>query len=124
MAHDESCSVSDEDVRLYLGAIHDVWGTIKPSSLEIVGFTTKISKHFKFEHGDSLEGINFRGHGGTKIFPVMEHFKDKKLEVLVIFTDMEFEYPTKEPPYPVIWICVGNKNAKAPAFGTMIHVSH
>ncbi len=124
MAHDESCSVSDEDVRLYLGAIHDVWETMKPSSLEIVGFTTQISKKFKFNHGDSLDGINFRGHGGTCIFPVMDHFKDKELEVLVVFTDMEFQYPDVEPPYPVIWICVGNKNARPPKFGTMIHVSH
>ncbi|QFR59835.1 hypothetical protein VOWphi5012_051 [Vibrio phage phi50-12] len=122
MAHDESCSVSDDDVRLYLGAIHAVWNQMKPSQLDIVGFTTNISSQFKFKAGESLDKINFRGHGGTNIFPVFEHFDKIQPEVLIIFTDMEFRYPTEKPNYPVIWICVGNERAEKPSFGTMIHV--
>lgn len=120
-AHDESGSVSDKDVQLYLGAIHDMWDTCKPSELTVLGFTTKITSEFNFVAGQSLDEINFRGCGGTDVHPVFDYCEDKHPEALIIFTDMDFKYPTKIPDYPVIWINTGRPSAEAP-FGTIIHV--
>lgn len=123
VASDESCSVTDEDIKLYLGAIHDIWNTYKPSELDVIGFTTDISKHIKLSKGMDCSSINFRGHGGTHIPVVFDHIREQSIkpEVLIIFSDMYSDLPSVEPDYPVIWISVGNPNFKAP-FGTTVHV--
>ncbi len=125
VAADESCSVSDEDVKLYLGAIHDIWNNYKPSELDVIGFTTGISKHIKLSRGMSADCVNFRGHGGTHIPVVFDHLHEQgiKPEVLIVFSDMESDFPRNEPEYPVIWISVGNPSFKAP-FGTTVYIDN
>lgn len=122
-AFDTSCSVTDADIKLYLGAIHDCWNRYQPSELEVVSFDTSVSESYKFTRGDDISSLNFRGSGGTDVFPVFEHFRDSDIEILVIFTDMYFKYPTEIPPYPVVWIAVNNPNSTAP-FGSIIHISN
>lgn len=62
-----------------------------------------------------------RGGGGTSHVPAFEYV-DQRLSptCVVALTDCWTEYPG-EPGYPVLWACVGNRNALVP-FGTLVHV--
>lgn len=123
IANDESGSVSDEEYKTYLGAIHDIHDRLSPSSMHILNFTTHIVSEHKIEREGDISKINFRGCGGTHIPCVFEHIEKTGMtpQVLIIFSDMESQIPTKKPPYDVIWISVNNSRFKQP-FGRCIHI--
>lgn len=123
IANDESCSVSDEEFKTYLGAIQAIKETMNPEQMDIVAFTTCITNIFTVKQDDDIDKIKFRGHGGTDCRVVFDHFNkpENKPQVLIVFSDMESALPDKKPDYDVIWIAVNNKRFKAP-FGREIHI--
>lgn len=124
IANDESCSVSDEEFKTYLGAIQDIKTRMNPEQIDVVAFTTQITKVWQVEQDDDISKIKFRGNGGTHIPVVFDHFNrpENRPQVLIIFSDMESALPTQKPPYDVIWISVNNSRFKAP-FGRSIYVN-
>lgn len=62
------------------------------------------------------------GGGGTSFVPVFQKIEEMGLQpdMLVYLTDMAGRFPSKEPPFPVIWGST-SKNDKAP-FGEVVHV--
>lgn len=50
--------------------------------------------------------INTKGAGGTSFVPVFEKAKDAEADALIYLTDLEGEFPTEEPPFPVLWVAV------------------
>jgi len=123
IATDESGSVSNEDYKMYLGAIVDIHTRLEPEAIDMVSFTTHIVNQWEILQEDDISKINFRGSGGTHIPAVIDHFNaaKKKPQVLIIFSDMESAMPDKKPDYDVIWISVGNPRF-VPPFGKVIHV--
>lgn len=123
IANDESGSVSDEEYKTYLGAIHDIHERLNPAGMHILNFTTHIVSEHKIEREGDISKINFRGCGGTDCRVVFDHIEKTgmKPQVLIIFSDMESPMPTKAPNYDTIWISVNNPRFKQP-FGRCIHV--
>lgn len=123
IANDESCSVSNEEFKTYLGAIKDIKDKLNPESMEILAFTTQITKTFLIDRDADIDKIKFRGHGGTHIPCVFEYYEKQpvKPQVLIIFSDMESALPTRKPSFDTIWIAVNNKRFKPP-FGRAIHI--
>ncbi|WVI66536.1 hypothetical protein pVco7_gp090 [Vibrio phage pVco-7] len=123
IANDESGSVSDDEYKTYLGAIHDIHDRLNPAGMHILNFTTKIVSEHKIERDDDINKINFRGCGGTHIPCVFDHIEKTgmKPQVLILFSDMESPMPTKAPNYDTIWISVNNPRFKQP-FGRCIHI--
>lgn len=123
IANDESCSVTDEEFKTYLGAIQDIKEKMNPEQIDVVAFTTQITNKFIVKQDDDINKIKFRGHGGTHIPVVFDHFNlpENQPQVLIIFSDMYSDLPKKKPPYDVIWISVSNPAFKAP-FGRCIHI--
>lgn len=123
IANDESGSVSDEEYKTYLGAIHDIHERLNPAGMHILNFTTHIVSEHKIEREGDISKINFRGCGGTDCRAVFDHIEKSgiKPQVLIIFSDMESPMPTQAPSYDTIWISVNNPRFKQP-FGRCIHV--
>lgn len=64
--------------------------------------------------------IGVKGRGGTSFVPVFKFITDKfkdKIDILVYATDLDGEFPTEKPKYPVVWLATSNK--KVP-FGQII----
>lgn len=123
IANDESCSVSDEEFKTYLGAIQDIKTRLNPEQIDVVAFTTQITKTWSITTEEDISKIKFRGNGGTHIPVVFDHFNrpENRPQVLIIFSDMYSDLPRKQPPYDVIWISVNNTDFKAP-FGRTVFV--
>lgn len=123
IANDESGSVSDDEYKTYLGAIHDIHNRLNPAGMHILNFTTHIVSEHKIEREGDISKINFRGCGGTHIPCVFDHIEKTgmKPQVLIIFSDMESQIPQQKPGYDVIWISVNNPRFKQP-FGRCIHI--
>lgn len=63
-----------------------------------------------------------RGGGGTSHVPAFKYVEQQQLmpTCVVALTDCWTEYPSA-PDYPVLWACVGNRQARVP-FGPLVHV--
>ncbi|UAW01133.1 metallopeptidase domain protein [Vibrio phage BUCT194] len=122
IATDESCSVSDEDIKLYKGAIQAIKDEFNPEKLTVMGFTTRVEHTTVIAQDAEIDNINFRAHGGTHIPAVMEYIEKEKIDpqVLICFSDMYSSFPPK-PKYDVIWICVGNPSWQPP-YGRVVYV--
>lgn len=122
IATDESCSVSDDDIKLYKGAIQAIKDEFNPEKVTVMGFTTRVEHVTEIQKDTEIGNINFRAHGGTHIPAVMEYIRDNKIkpQVLICFSDMYSDFPPK-PDYDVIWICVGNPRWQAP-YGRVVYV--
>lgn len=123
-ATDESCSVSDEEFKNYVGAITDVKKRFNPERLDVLAFTTRVERKVTIEKDEEIEKqLNFRGHGGTHIPAVFDYIEQNNLkpQVLIVFSDMESALPRTRPNYDTIWISVNNKRFKPP-FGRAIYI--
>lgn len=66
---------------------------------------------------------HFYGGGGTSHIPVFEEIEKQGLQpkVVICFTDLYTDFPTKHPDYPVLWLVPENKYFPATApFGRII----
>lgn len=79
----------------------------------------------RIESGETLP--RFIGGGGTSHSPVFEEIKRRNLnpKLVICFTDLETEFPTQEPPYPVLWLVpsqAGNNRSVEAPFGKVIKI--
>lgn len=123
VATDESCSVSDDDLLLYKGAIEAILTEMEPESMTVLGFTTQVDHETVLTDASEIDKIKFRVHGGTHIPAVFDYIEDRGInpQVLICFSDMESAFPKETPAYDVIWICVGNPRWQPP-FGRVVYV--
>ena len=119
-AIDTSGSVTKEQLTAFMSEITHIKNSINPVSLDIVDFDTKIHNVFSFTREQILEGVEFSGGGGTDLQCVFDHYKDKELTVLIVFSDLYCAKMTVLPNYEVIWICIDNPGAEVD-FGKLVH---
>jgi predicted metal-dependent peptidase len=122
VAVDTSCSVTKPELTQFTTEINDIKEKWNPETFTVVDFDTRINGVFNIGEGGSIDDIQFKGGGGTSLFPVFKYFKDKPPNVLIVFSDLQCNSITEEPPYPVIWICINSPNAQV-NFGTLIHMN-
>ena len=104
---DSSGSVSDGELQYFLGGLNALSLELKPKSVTVITCDSKIQNVYKHEQGDEITKIRCNGRGGTCVMPVFDYIKENELEVdsFIYFTDMGiFDFPTEEPPYPVLWV--------------------
>lgn len=122
VAVDTSCSVSDDEFRIFLSEIRDIKEKLQPEQLTVIDFDTSIHTVHVLGQGQGVESISFHGRGGTDLTPVFEHYgKDKKPVVLIVFSDLECTEIQEDPGYPVVWVCINNLSAHV-NFGELIHM--
>lgn len=118
-AVDTSGSVSDEDFAAFRTEMAYIKELLSPESMHVVDFDTKVNNIHILQDTDNFESVQFTGRGGTSLYPVFEHYKNHKPEVLVVFSDLECAPIENDPGYPVIWIRTPG-NGHTPNFGKLI----
>lgn len=119
-AVDTSGSVSDEEFTAFVSEMKSIKEIYNPETLTIIDFDTQINTVEEIKAGEAFK-CNFRGYGGTDMWPVFEHFKGKKPpKCLIVFSDMYCDMSMPKPPFPVIWVCV-NREDWNHDWGKVIH---
>jgi len=120
-AVDTSCSVTDEEFTSFITELSGIKEILNPKTMTIIDFDTQIKKIHTIEEDMDLSEVEFTGYGGTNIRDVWKWGKENNPLILIIFSDMEFTYPTEELECPVLWLCVNNERIGDMPFGTTIH---
>ncbi|MFX1250842.1 MAG: VWA-like domain-containing protein [Promethearchaeota archaeon] len=113
VAIDTSGSISDIQLNWFLAEIKGILAMLRQYEILILGCDAAIQDIYRFETGDTLEGIKFtlRGKGGTNFRPVFDYVEEEQInpDCLVYFTDAYGTFPEIEPPFPVIWVVSSKK---------------
>ena len=117
---DISGSVTDEEFHTAVSETAGIFKMMKPSKISFGQFDTGIKSVDEIRNLMDMSKIQFTGRGGTWITPVIEWAIEKKPQLLLIFTDGEFNFPQGlEPNCPVVWLIHNNPHFTAP-FGKVI----
>ena len=119
---DVSGSVSEEQIQAFLSQIQKIKNDLNPKVLEIITFNHGICEVITLKESDGVSQIKMRTGGGTDLDPVMDYNDENPPEFLIVFSDLYCDERDKTPPYPVIWVCIDNKDAKV-NFGEIIHIT-
>lgn len=111
VALDTSGSVSDEEMREFVGEIDALKGQVR-ARVTLHACDERLSEHgpWVFQSWDPLALPRaVSGGGGTRFTPVFEWVERDNLrpDLLLYFTDAEGEFPPHAPAYPVIWLVKG-----------------
>lgn len=120
-AIDVSGSISNKQAKALVNECLSIAEQYCSGELYIHTFNTGVVQSFELDAQNSSQELKLKVGGGTDIRPVLNKISKNPPEVLIVFTDMWFEYPKEETPFPVIWVAIDNDKAEAP-FGEIIHV--
>lgn len=120
-ATDTSGSIDQECLRHFQSEKQSALDDLRPSRLVDIYCDSKIHKIAEYRIGDQI-GTDAPGGGGTSFKPVFSHVGklDEIPKCLVYLTDLDGDFPDKEPEYPVLWVVFGGQN-KAP-FGEVVNI--
>lgn len=112
IAIDTSGSLSEKDITAITSEVKYIHKNFTPETMTVLSCDRKIHTTHKIAPTDKIEKLSFTGGGGTSFTPVIDYC-DKNLPVaLIYFTDLYAPPITKQPKYPVLWVCTG-KHPKA-----------
>ena len=121
-AVDTSGSMSERELKQALGECDKILADCNPKRVTLIGCDARVETVYELQDGDRLAGNIPRigGGGGTSFIPPFEWCYDEGVtpDTLVYFTDTGGTFPTKEPPFPVIWCC--SDDWITPPFGEVI----
>lgn len=111
VALDTSGSISDEEMREFAAEINAIKGQVG-ARIVLHACDERLADGgpWIFESWEMLTvPRELRGGGGTRFTPVFEWVEtlDRQPDLLVYFTDAEGEFPSRPPPYPVLWLVKG-----------------
>lgn len=119
-AIDASSSVTEKEYHRFVSESYGLLSKHKPDTLTLIQFTSHIRSVDQVASAEDLKNMHFHRYGGTNIEPVMDWAMENKPNLLLVFTDGEFENNAPDPGVPVIWIINGNASFTAP-YGKVIH---
>lgn len=106
---DTSGSMGKEEARAFFGELE---GIIKQCDAVTRCIQTDdgVQDDQIYKKGD-WKKIGWKGGGGTDFHPLFKYVDEKgyQPEIMVFFTDGYASYPSKKPPYNVIWLTTGQK---------------
>lgn len=113
---DTSGSVSDKELRHFLGEVNAISEEVRPQTITILYCSMHINHIDVFEQGDEVTQFNHTDRGGTRVQPVFDYVRDNDLpcDQMVYLTDLEiFDWPERVD-YPLLWVSSGGAGEKAP----------
>jgi len=117
VAIDVSGSVSDEEVRAFLGEIN---GMIAHVECHVTMFDTKIlCDPFRIKR--RISSLNITGRGGTNFSPIIKYVDEHKYDGLIIMTDGYAPFPPK-PKARVMWAISPQGDSVNPPWGKRVRV--
>lgn len=122
---DASGSVFDATQAAFAAEIQAVVDAVQPERLIVLDCDTRVTQAQTFERGDSVELEPIRGGGGTSFVDPFVHLAREGIEpaCLVYLTDMQGEFPSVPPQYPVLWASTTPiARLRPPPFGEVVEV--
>ncbi len=113
VALDTSGSITESEFSEFLAEVNALKGQIR-ARITLITCDAKLAESgpWIFEPWDEfiLPG-KIKGGGGTSFKPVFEWIEQKSMDpgLLLYFTDAEGDFPSQQPPYPVIWLIKGKR---------------
>lgn len=119
---DVSGSISLDQATRMISEVYEVARVFEPEHINIVQFTTQITKEQTIKHISELDGFSIVGRGGTNLECVREHVNRTKPSYAIIFSDLHcLPMDPIETDSEIIWVVLGNPSAKV-SFGKAIHL--
>jgi predicted metal-dependent peptidase len=104
---DTSGSISDKEYAEFLSEIHAMCKQFECLKATVLMYDAEVSEVLEIDENFDPYSVHGRGYGGTSSIPVynwIEKEKDNNIKVLVYFTDGYIDIPSKEYPFPTLWI--------------------
>ena len=120
IAVDISGSVGDNEFKTFVSETHSMLRMMKPNKLNLIQFDTEIHSNDVIRSTNDLAKVKFKGRGGTDIRPVLQWANEAKPQLLLVFTDGEFNFYGADTAVKTIWLIHNNKEFTSP-FGKTIH---
>jgi len=125
---DTSGSIDQEALTKALTELVGICENVTPERVDLLYWDTRVAGHETYFEGDYasiIQSTKPKGGGGSNSSPVFTYLSEKMQPlpvVCIMITDGYIDYPSAIPPYPVLWVVVGNKYCTLP-FGSVIHLS-
>ena len=120
VAIDTSGSVSDEDFLRFISETHTILRMMKPKKMTLVQFDSELKSVDSVGSIQELMRVKFTGRGGTEIGPVLDWAAVNKPQLILVFSDGEFDMPDVYTRLNFLWIIHNDPQWTAP-FGKVIH---
>ena len=119
---DTSGSISDERLQEQLSELQGILEAYD-CSLTVIYHHTHPYRVQQWRSTDGPLALEPTESGGTSHIPAFELIEREGLDAacIVCFTDMESEFPSKDPGIPTLWCDTGKSNVKAP-FGRLVKI--
>ena len=117
--NDTSGSISDYQLAICQALLRNLMNDMRPELLTVIHCDCQVKNVEEYTEFDLIK-INAVGGGGTVYTPAFKKINelDESPAGVIVFTDMDGEFPKEVPDYPVLWISTV-KGKKAP-FGETI----
>lgn len=117
---DTSGSISDKEFQQFISEVSSVIKQFNPKQIGLMQFDTAVKNYFIIQNINQLKKVQFKGGGGTDIYPVLKQTNTHKSKAVVILTDGYFYHDQIQSNKPILWCIYDNPSFK-PRLGTVIH---
>lgn len=128
VAIDLSGSIGAREIGIFTSQLQYLFERCRPEKITVITFDDGVRDVMEFEEMPSSKELRLRGGGGTDFRPVFQKFTDiynndpENFEGIIFMTDMMGPFPTKEPPFPTVFLNTYGQS-KGPGWGTVIDAS-
>lgn len=120
---DTSGSINQAMFDAFMAEVTYIFDTMKPKRMRVMTFDTHVRDDLVFEEGDTLEGLQCAGGGGTNVQPLINAIVKDCPDFALIFSDLELSMPDlSKVDSDLFWIKIG-KGGCTPKKGTIIEYS-
>jgi len=121
IAIDDSCSVSNNEIKQFQGELNAILEDCPPSKMTVVMCNTRVHNHTEYEPEDLPLKLKVRGSGGTDFKPVFDWIQKQNIqpECIVYLTDGYANTDFQPPEYPTLWIRTC-RDSPEPEFGESV----
>jgi predicted metal-dependent peptidase len=121
VAVDTSGSVDDDQFQIMVSEIAGIFRIVKPKEITLIQFDTNIKSITKIRSLRDLRQCEFTGRGGTKVNAVIDWAILNKPQLLMFFTDGEFNAPPQEyTANKTLWLIHNNDQFRS-NYGKVVH---
>lgn len=114
---DTSGSIGETTLNQFQSEVQELMSVMHPSKLVVFYADTEICSMQEFECGELVK-IKPKGGGGTDFAKPLKAVSKRGIfpECLIYLTDLYGTFPTKAPPFPLIWVVTpdGDKRRDVP----------
>lgn len=126
VAVDTSGSIGGSALTAFLSEVQGIAMNVKPERIDLLYWDTSVTRHETYVQ-DNLDKLvastKPAGGGGTDVRCVPEYMAENRIkpECVIVLTDGYLGGGWGSWSVPVLWVIVGNKDAK-PTTGVAIHI--